>query len=140
MSNVTKDLVTKCCHCWPEVKAVCVLPAGHSGVHSNGNGGSWLTEITGGYFAVPGSMAPVKPKVGEWYPAETAPLDGTYFIVCSTMGYELAHYYELEHEVYDPVGDGLFRKRKENYSTGFNVNHFEWWTPLPPLPEGASHE
>jgi len=77
-------------------------------------------------------------KVGEWYPADTAPRDGSYFIVHTECGYELAHYYELEHDVYEPAGDlNLYRKHKEIYHTGFNVNHFEWWTPLPPLPPNS---
>lgn len=78
-------------------------------------------------------------RVSEWYPAETAPRDGSYFLVWSNMGYEIAHYYELDYPVYDQVEGDLYRKRNETYATGFNVNHFEWWTPLPhPPAESAS--
>lgn len=74
------------------------------------------------------------PQVGQWYPAETAPRDGSFFVVHTSCGYELAHYYTLSHEVYVPVEYGLYRKEIEQYADGFNVNHFEWWTPLPAAP------
>lgn len=67
-----------------------------------------------------------------WQPIETAPRDGTKILVYTVHGdIELTEWYALEHDVYEPAGDDLFRKRREVYAKGWNGNRPTHWMPLP---------
>lgn len=69
-----------------------------------------------------------------WQPIETAPKDGTRILVCTIHGeIELSDWFEMRREVYDEVGDGLYRKR-ELVEGAWNSNRPAFWMPLPKLP------
>jgi hypothetical protein len=85
--------------------------------------------------------------MSDWQPIETAPRDGTWFMVCNAddeyESYEVGRYLPLWRYKYVEVGDGLFRKeRVSDYDwEGFNNFHraTHWMTlPEPPnQPPGA---
>jgi len=71
-----------------------------------------------------------------WQPIETAPTDGTKFLVYTIHGdFEIGEHYALTHDLYDPVDGDLYRKRTEEFAKGWNCNNFKWWMPLPEAPK-----
>ena len=79
--------------------------------------------------------------MSEWQPIETAPRDGTWFVIyCAGEedSYEIGRYEPLMGHDFVEAGRGLYRKvDKELYEwTGFNNFHCAThWLPLPPPPK-----
>lgn len=80
--------------------------------------------------------------MNEWQPIETAPRDGTWFIICRNSegfeSYEIGRYEPMLWDKYIPVDSNLFRKEKEQIFdwSGFNNMHrATHWMPLPEPPE-----
>ncbi len=81
----------------------------------------------------------------NWQPIETAPRDGTPFVICvadeGLESYEIGSYAPLIGKTFTPVEGGLYRKINTiiNEWNGFNNFHkATHWMPLPapPKPEG----
>jgi Protein of unknown function (DUF551) len=82
--------------------------------------------------------------VSEWQPIDTAPKDGTWFMICRAEEgfetYEVGRYQQLMWPKYIPVGDNLFKQIKEQIYEwrGFNNMHrATHWMPLPKPPENS---
>ena len=72
--------------------------------------------------------------LGAWLPSDTAPKDGTLFLVFESCGeYAISHWYVSSHVKYEPVGD-LFRQVIIQEGGAWNSNHFDFWMPLPEAP------
>lgn len=77
-----------------------------------------------------------------WKPIDTAPRDGTWFLICKAddgaESVEVGRYDPLIRYEYEPIDGGLFKRREVvSYEwTGFNnfcrATH---WMPLPDLPD-----
>lgn len=77
--------------------------------------------------------------MSEWQPIETAPKDGTWFVIATAHGdYEVGRYEPLTMPTYEPVdGTCLYlRTEREVYEWGgFNNFHAAThWMPLPAPP------
>lgn len=79
--------------------------------------------------------------MSEWQPIETAPRDGTWFIICRKGEddfCEVGRYLPLMWDRYVEIGDGLYRKELKPLHewSGFeNFHRATHWTPIPaPLP------
>lgn len=75
-----------------------------------------------------------------WRTIETAPRDGSWFVICR-LGeddfYEVGRYEPLIHDIFEEVGDNLFRRvPKQVYDwSGFNNFHrATHWMPIPDAP------
>lgn len=83
----------------------------------------------------------VKTDTTGWQPIETAPRDGTWFVVCRAGepdSVEAGCYDPLMHDEYVEAGEGLYRKeRRTSYEwTGFNNMHrATHWMPIPEVPD-----
>ena len=79
----------------------------------------------------------------EWQPIETAPKDGSKFIMARFADdghepdYEVAQYDPHTWPEYVPVGDGLYRKEERVLGEWRNDNphRMTHWMPLPAPPE-----
>ena len=76
-----------------------------------------------------------------WQPIETAPRDGTWFLIYNVNdgpeSFEVGCYDELIHYRYDDVGDGMYRRQPVvAYEwRGFdNFNRATHWMPIPAPP------
>jgi hypothetical protein len=80
--------------------------------------------------------------MGEWKTIESAPKDGTWFLICKAgegvESYEVGCFEEMQWPEYVEVGDGLYRKemRARGYPwKGFsNFHRATHWTELPAPP------
>ena len=77
--------------------------------------------------------------MSNWQPIETAPRDGTWFVICraGTPGYEVGCFDPLMFPQYVEAENGLYRKvvQKVYDWTGFNNFHrATHWMPLPEIP------
>lgn len=76
----------------------------------------------------------------EWMPIETAPKDGTKFLVAESCGeFAISHWFDRSHIEYVPVGD-LFRRVEIDDGGAWNSNHFDWWMPLPEAPSAETRK
>ena len=77
--------------------------------------------------------------MGEWQPIETAPRDGTWFLIGrkgeGPNSYEVGCYDPLIHNKYLPVDGELFRKEEEEIYEWRGFSNFERATHWQPLPE-----
>jgi hypothetical protein len=86
--------------------------------------------------------------MSEWQPIETAPRDGSWFIICNVrdlpdLHYEIGRYDPYMHAEYTEVGDGLFRKEmRSSYDwSGFsNFGRATHWKPVGDPPKTESGE
>jgi hypothetical protein len=73
-----------------------------------------------------------------WQPIETAPRDGTWFVIFVDDEYEVGRYNPNLYDRYVEVSDGLYRREKE---TGYEWDGFDnfaratHWLPLSPPTE-----
>lgn len=79
--------------------------------------------------------------MSEWQPIETAPRDGSWFVIYIPHGgdgsFEVGCFEPLMHEVYVPAEKDLYRKERQSIFdwTGFNNMHAAThWMPLPEPP------
>jgi hypothetical protein len=79
--------------------------------------------------------------MSEWKPIETAPRDGSWFVICRVGDdperYEVGCYNPLCHFNYVEVENGLFRREKERgyeWSGFSNFHRATHWMPLPAPP------
>lgn len=84
--------------------------------------------------------------MSEWKPIETAPRDGTWFMICNAEddfdSYEIGCYDPYYCWSYVEVGDGLYRHVREDEPAyewrGFNNMHrATHWMPLPEPPNSS---
>lgn len=82
--------------------------------------------------------------MNEWQPIETAPKDGTWFMICNEHdgfdSYEVGKYEPYMVDEYVPIGEGLFRQEKRQLIDwrGFsNMRRATHWIPVPALPLNA---
>ncbi len=80
--------------------------------------------------------------MSEWRPIETAPKDGTWFMICREgkgfESYEVGRYEPSFWDKYIPVEDDLFRKTREQVFDWRGFNNFHratHWMPLQEPPE-----
>lgn len=76
----------------------------------------------------------------QWRDIETAPRDGTKILVLTHHDeVEISEWYELSHDVYVEVSEGLYRKDRVMTNSGWNSNTPIAWLPLhqPPKKEGV---
>ncbi len=89
--------------------------------------------------------------MSAWQPIETAPKDGTWFLICrngdpSTL--EVGCFNQLMWDTYVEIEDGLYRKELsepiDNWRGFDNFPRATHWMPIPALPAesrgGDSHE
>lgn len=81
----------------------------------------------------------------EWQPIETAPKDGTWFLICRAddgyYSYEIGKHEPFMMAEYVPATEGLYRKemRPVHEWRGFNNMHrATHWMPVPPPPVALS--
>lgn len=85
----------------------------------------------------------------DWQPIETAPRDGTWFLICRASegeeSYEVGRYRPLTHDTFvlvDHDRDGaLYRRDTETLYDWDGFNNFHratHWTPAPPPPSAAT--
>ena len=78
-----------------------------------------------------------------WKPIETAPRDGSWFIVCragENDSYEVGCYSPLMGDKFVEAGEGLYRKEKQSIYdwNGFdNFHRATHWMPLLPIPAAS---
>ena len=79
--------------------------------------------------------------MSDWRPIETAPKDGTWFLICRADdgfdSYEVGRFDPMILPEFVEAGEGLYRKieRKGYEWTGFNNMHrATHWMPLPEPP------
>lgn len=82
---------------------------------------------------------------GGWLPIETAPKDGTKFLIIRAEEgeeIEICHWCEFERDHFEEIGDGLFRKVKDEPMRFWNGNGHRatHWRPLPAPPIAAEGE
>lgn len=75
----------------------------------------------------------------NWKPASEAPKDGTKILVRTSMGFEIAHWYEIPQIRYEHVEGDLYRRIEHPGYGGWDSNYFELWTELPELPPEPTH-
>lgn len=79
------------------------------------------------------------PQNMRWLPIESAPKDGTWFVICIDERYYEVGCYDPSHfDRYVEVGDGLYRKQPEQIYEwrGFsNFGRATHWMPLPAAPQ-----
>ncbi len=80
--------------------------------------------------------------MSAWQPIETAPKDGTWFLICRASegfdSYEVGRYDPLMHDHYEPVGGGLYRKVQDQIYDWRGFSNFPratHWMPLPSPPD-----
>ena len=80
--------------------------------------------------------------MSDWQPIETAPRDGTWFLICASEdgveSYEIGCYDPMMSPEYIEVDGGLYRKEmKSGYEwRGFNNFHrATHWTSIPEPPQ-----
>lgn len=76
----------------------------------------------------------------EWQPIETAPKDGSWYVICRVgeAGFEVGRYSPLMVDKYEEVEGGLYRRvpLKAYDFEGFNNHHrATHWLPLPSPPK-----
>ncbi len=73
-----------------------------------------------------------------WLPINTAPRDGTWFLITDQDGrIEAGRYNPVTYHAYEAVGDGLYRRiERDGYAwEGFsNFHRATHWLPVPPPP------
>ena len=70
----------------------------------------------------------------EWQPIETAPKDGTWFVIFTHGRYEVGRYDPTSWDTFQDAGDGLYRKVSVHVSDWAEFNNFSaatHWMPLP---------
>ena len=79
--------------------------------------------------------------VGIWQLIETAPRDGTWFLICRAGegfdSYEVGCFDPYMHSKYEPVGGGLYRQVREPIYDWRGFNNFSratHWMQLPKPP------
>jgi hypothetical protein len=84
---------------------------------------------------------PSPPGENCWQPIDTAPKDGSWFLICHASegfgSYEVGRYDPWKRKNYDPVGHGLFREVEEVVMEWSGFNNFHratHWMPLPVPP------
>ena len=77
----------------------------------------------------------------DWQPINTAPKDGTWFLICNAIdgfySYEVGRYEPMFWPEYVEAGDGFYRKEMKQIHEwrGFNNMHrATHWMPLPDPP------
>lgn len=80
---------------------------------------------------------------GQWRPIETAPKDGTWFLIVNVdddwPSMECGRYEPLMTDLFEEVGDGLYRKTRnsaydwEGFSNFHRATHW-FLIPQPPVP------
>lgn len=84
--------------------------------------------------------------MSDWFPIETAPKDGAWFVTARFHGgeqpeYEVGRYEPLLAKRYEAVeGTSLFRQVEHQLYEWRGFNNFEratHWMPLPPPPEST---
>lgn len=74
----------------------------------------------------------------EWQPIETAPRDGSWFVIrCLDDTYECGFYSPYKWANYEEVDGGLYRKVETQILDWSGFNNFHratHWMPLPPTP------
>ena len=79
--------------------------------------------------------------MAEWQPIETAPRDGTWFVICRAGEPELCEagcFKQLMWSSYTEAHSGLYRKVERSISDWQGFNNFHratHWAPLPPVPD-----
>ncbi len=83
--------------------------------------------------------------MSEWQPIETAPRDGTWFLLCRQSegweSYEVGRFDPLLFPEYVEAGNGLYRKEMRTGYEWLGFNNFHratHWMPLPPPPEDTT--
>ncbi len=86
-------------------------------------------------------MPNVDSEPSSWQPIETAPRDGTWFLICRAQDgfdtYEVGQYLPLNFPHYIEVEGGLFRKENQQVYDWHGFNNFHratHWMPLPSPP------
>lgn len=81
----------------------------------------------------------------DWQPIDTAPRDGTWFLICrkgdGEESYEIGRYRPLMHDKFVPVDGGLYRLERENLYDWDGFNNFHratHWMPAPTPPSNPS--
>ncbi len=73
--------------------------------------------------------------MGEWQPIETAPKDGSWFVIWTHGEPEVGRYNPTMWTDYKPVGGGLFRAEEKEIYQWDGFNNFDAATHWMPLPE-----
>lgn len=81
------------------------------------------------------------PTATAWRPIESAPRDGTWFMICKAdeghESVEVGCYAPVMYDDYEPAGEGLFRRVSKSVYDWHGFNNFHratHWQPLPPPP------
>ena len=74
----------------------------------------------------------------SWQPIETAPRDGTFFVIFTHGEYEVGRYAPSFWASFEDAGNGYYKKVDRHMTdwSGFNNFHAAThWMPLPPPPK-----
>lgn len=83
----------------------------------------------------------------DWQPIDTAPRDGTWFMICCAQegfdSYEVGRFDPYYSDEYVEVEGGLYRKQKRSSYDWAGFNNFHratHWRPLPPPPAETANQ
>jgi hypothetical protein len=81
-----------------------------------------------------------------WQPIETAPRDGSWFVICredETDFFEVGNYETMMGYSYEEVNEGLYRRREffiTEWGSFSNFHRATHWRPLPAPPQTEGQE
>ena len=79
----------------------------------------------------------------EWQPIETAPRDGSWFLIWIGDRFEVGQYDPLIRDSYELVCDGLYKRKSDIIFEWHGFSNFHLathWMPLPSPPRETGHE